>query len=439
MLPLLVRVDNLQAQTSTHYAFDRSPVRLGRNQLNDLALDAGFVSQWHALVRFDDYSTLYFDLGSTNGTLVNGQRIGKNVPVPVDGNTEVRIGSLRLYLWRAEAPPHLLNAQRTGVFGTTGSGQMYDRTTVEIGLAGGDVSQGVQHARLMTGAIGSLRPLFDQYRASWASLQRMLQHTVTQFPEQGRPLALAAFQREFPQITNEEQFRELATAHRAPLAGSMGTALATQQMLSQFAQYYVPGGKSPSTPQDVERLLGLVAAALEAYSKSFVELRKGHDQFATEMALRSMGEETPLHSAKEAREVLAYLLDWSVDGTPRIQELTAAFADIMIHQVALLNGLMEGVRGLLQKLSPQQIERDVGKGVWPFGGAGTKWKRYVQRHREFVEEERQITSAVFGAEFARAYATVVGEQFDDQQVSRAGRPPRPATVRMPPTNDAPRR
>ncbi len=75
MLPLLVRVDNLQAQTSTHFAFERSPVRIGRNQLNDLAFDQPFVSQWHALVRFDDYTTQYFDLGSTNGTLVNAQRV----------------------------------------------------------------------------------------------------------------------------------------------------------------------------------------------------------------------------------------------------------------------------------------------------------------------------------------------------------------------------
>ena len=36
MMPLLVRVDNLDTQTSQQYAFLKSPVRMGRNPLNDL-------------------------------------------------------------------------------------------------------------------------------------------------------------------------------------------------------------------------------------------------------------------------------------------------------------------------------------------------------------------------------------------------------------------
>ena len=114
--PLLVRVDNLNTQTSSQYAYARSPVRIGRNPLNDLALEFPFVSQWHAVVQFDDNVTQFIDLGSTNGTAVNGQRVGKNMPVPLAPNLEFRIGALRIYFARGPAPPHLLN-QRQGNLG----------------------------------------------------------------------------------------------------------------------------------------------------------------------------------------------------------------------------------------------------------------------------------------------------------------------------------
>ena len=45
MLPLLVRITNTQTGETEHSAFPSSPVRIGRNQLNELVLNEGFVSQ----------------------------------------------------------------------------------------------------------------------------------------------------------------------------------------------------------------------------------------------------------------------------------------------------------------------------------------------------------------------------------------------------------
>jgi predicted component of type VI protein secretion system len=199
-------------------------------------------------------------------------------------------------------------------------------------------------------------------------------------------------------------------------------------LLTQFAQYFVPARKAPDNGADVEKMLVRVAALLDAFSTSFVALRKGYNQFGSEMALphhRNPADVTPLDSAADAREVIAYLLDWTADGNARVQELTSAYADIMIHQVALLNGLMEGVRSLLHRLGPTEIDREVASSplklgpislpriLWPFRG-GARWRRFVKRHRELTEEDREITSAVFGAEFARAYAGVVGENFTER-------------------------
>jgi type VI secretion system protein len=152
---------------------------------------------------------------------------------------------------------------------------------------------------------------------------------------------------------------------------------------------------------------------LEAFSKAFIELRKGTEQFGSEMAVRVSSQRTPLGHAGQVHEVLAYLLDWRLENDGRIEELTSAFVDIMVHQVALLNGIMEGVKGLLQRLGPENIDRDLAKrgGAWPFR-ARARWNRFVERHRELLEESRQLASTIFGPEFARAYAMASGERFE---------------------------
>src|SRR6516165_8166264 len=102
MLPVIVRVENLEANTSVQQVFRRSPVHVGRNKLNDLPLANGFVSLWHGIVRFGENTLEYLDLDSTNGTEVDGNRLRRNVFVPVSEQTDLRIGCLRLHFSRRE-------------------------------------------------------------------------------------------------------------------------------------------------------------------------------------------------------------------------------------------------------------------------------------------------------------------------------------------------
>lgn len=74
MAPISITVFDAETGTTSEYSFTKSPVRIGRNPLNDLSLPFPFVSGWHAIVRFDDEAARFFDLGSTNGTLLDGDR-----------------------------------------------------------------------------------------------------------------------------------------------------------------------------------------------------------------------------------------------------------------------------------------------------------------------------------------------------------------------------
>jgi hypothetical protein len=110
MLPLVVQIERIDQHKATTHAFLHSPVRIGRNPLNDLVLDPSYVSQWHAVVRFDEVKTYYVDLGATNPTVVDGKPLAKHVEIPVDENVDVRIGNIRFHFLRAPAPAELIRA-----------------------------------------------------------------------------------------------------------------------------------------------------------------------------------------------------------------------------------------------------------------------------------------------------------------------------------------
>ena len=57
MLPIVISVFDSETGTTSEHTFTKSPVRIGRNPLNDLSLPFPFVSGWHAIVRFEDDAT----------------------------------------------------------------------------------------------------------------------------------------------------------------------------------------------------------------------------------------------------------------------------------------------------------------------------------------------------------------------------------------------
>ncbi len=78
------------------HAFDRSPIRVGRSPRNDLCLPQRFVSAWHGRIDFDGARVSYTDLGSTNGTLLNGSPLDPRSAARLDARAVVSIGPLRV-------------------------------------------------------------------------------------------------------------------------------------------------------------------------------------------------------------------------------------------------------------------------------------------------------------------------------------------------------
>jgi len=444
MPAVAIRVFDSEEGTTTEYAYNASPVRIGRNPLNDLTLPFPFVSGWHAVVRFDDGGAKFFDLGSTNGTLHNGRRVQAGEPIPISGEVSLTIGKLELRIRQETAGVSMPPPARVQMTPVAPNPAAYSPTAVSPAIpampapvvntsvpnvpassptpapapapaspavapapSGGAGTAAVDMGDVHQ-SVNRLRPHYDAYRQAWAGMFRELTAALGTMPQQSHGYALSILQREFPDVVGEREFKQVAkqagALHDSAPPTSGGTSSGA---VARLANSIRPGEAPPANAAEEERFLSCVEDVLRASGKALVELQKGQEQFGSEMGVRTIKEYTALHAAGSAEAVLAYLLDWKAGGSARTQELVGVYADLMIHQVALINGLMEGVRGLLARLSPQEIERGVTSG-WPTRAAAV-WKRYLEKHEQLAKDDKALTSVVFGAEFARAYAEVGGE------------------------------
>lgn len=515
---LSVRIENLATHHSVEHTFQRSPVRVGRNALNELTLNEGYVSLSHAVLRFDAEKIQVIDLGSTNGTLVDGVRIESNVPFTVKETSDLRIGDLRFHLSRATsviptgsgrdktqfrlatqdlravapsppaapatpaprvpAPPtvmvpSLASLPRTGT--TPPPSPAEPRTQARPGSipppaavppapAGGpsvpvaafpprpdpnatlldmdllqmavqqDVGAATSPAadeELVGRVLTATYQLYVEYRKSWRKFQEALQKQAGTLNAGQRAALADALERQMPALYQEEQFRAFAgkpsTGDEAPVRSNDGSgASEAERLVNVFSRTYAGGPLTLASSERFEVFLGRLAELLETFATSFIELRRGQAEFGNQIAVRTVSADTPLRKARSAKELLQLILAPGSDGGEEIDDLRAGFGEVMFHQVAFLSGTREGVKALLEELDPAQLTRPVAtpgrpaKGglayMWP-ALLWTRWRRFTEVWRALGDEESALR-ILFGPEFARAYAMVMGGQLSPTKSTR---------------------
>ena len=229
-LAMVIKIQLRDPQTGSEKTleFDQSPIRVGRNALNNVVIDDRFVSQWHGVVRFDDASVSYFDLGSTNGTRLGAKRLPKNTATSLRGGAQLGISRF------------------------------------ELAVTACPTAAGVHEAV-------STRPM------NWGE------------PEQSD------------------------SPEAPPLA-------------------------APFQGREPDRLARCLRV-LQGFSDAFVALKKGYEEFGTEVGVRPLAGSTPLHRARKGGEVMDHLLDPAQDLEGGLRDLKAVFADMGIHHIALMEGI----------------------------------------------------------------------------------------------------
>ena len=427
-MALLVRVrDGSGAPEQTHF-FSTAPVRLGRNPLNDLLLDYGFVSQWHGLIKFDRDEVLFVDLGSTNGTLLDGDRVQERIPVSIPNESAIlSIGSVQIRVeWADSTEPGVASTPRVKTqFHTSlplsGGAPLSEAWADAPGAAAVQASSAPLEAPLT--AVQQAQGAYRAYRQGWEQLLGELRQKIESAPPAMREMTAFFMASEFPQVTREPEFGRMLTDLGVDRV--MAGCFDLEEWLARLTHH-----SADSSPKKLSPALAMeqVGAILEVFVDSFIELRRGYSQFEKEMGLQINYEPSPLHRAATLEEVIAHLMDVDANRADTLNELRRAFADFAMHQVALIGASVEGARELLESLAPSKITGDeppsrVGGGnltvrrhrfasvfvkAWPFASL-ISWARYVRQYEATTEEDR-FTRKLFGRRFIRAYLALIGGQ-----------------------------
>ncbi len=290
---MVIKLQLRDPQTGSEktFEFDQSPIRVGRNALNNVVIEDRFVSQWHGMIRFDDTSVTYFDLGSTNGTSLDGERLAKHSATSLGGAARLGISRFELALTVCPA-----------------AAGAHDPTSTKL--------------------------------MNWG----------------------------------------------APRDSQVAPPVATP---SQSCE-----------PDQLDRCLRI----LEGFSDAFVALKKGYEEFGAEVGVRPLAGSTSLHRARTGREVMEQLLDPAADVEACLGDLKSVFADMGIHQLALMEGITQGIRALLESLDPSS--HDARSGLFSRAPSKAQWASVHERLATLIAEDAALHAEIFGAEFARAYASV---------------------------------
>jgi len=343
------------------YEFDQSPVRIGRNPLNNVVLEGNFVSGWHGIIRFDNTGTYYFDLGSTNGTCLDGKRLQKNTAIPIQQTTRFTIWMFELIVTPCvpgTLPTHQQKPSAAGTLGVSG------RSTEVYPM--GTPPQTSSH--------------------SPSSPARIIPVGGARLP---------------------------TPSHGGAPALAPASAFAPARPPSQFPS------PEPVGDQQTDRLLRCLRI-IGAFSEAFMGLKKGYEQFGSEVGVRPLTGTTPLHRARSSQEIVEYLLESSTDPDVCARDLNAVFADMGIHDVALMEGISQSVRALLAKLDPNTLDFKTGAGLWSGSKAKAKWSTYVDTFNNLLAEDAALHAEIFGEEFASAYASVALGDENASQDDRQG-------------------
>ena len=182
------------------------------------------------------------------------------------------------------------------------------------------------------------------------------------------------------------------------------------QGLRELARSLIPG-RTLDTTADVARLITKLHDLVEVFCRCFIPLRQGYSQFVSSLDLSSQRSvnRSPaaiaLELATSPEAIAIALLDPRDPSFDAGQAVEGILADLVLHQVALLDGVMQGVRALLDELSPQNIEAALAQhGAAALFGAKHRacWTEYCERFAR-ISDERETFAVIFGRDFAEAY------------------------------------
>lgn len=403
---LEITVRDSADRSQTVHRYRRAPIRIGRSELNDLHLQSGFVSQFHAVIEVVDDQIILRDLGSTNGSIVSGARIsGEAVQLGQDKGVFAIMGLLlevsKISISQVSPP------KSKGAMNVTGL----------LRQPPDDLLRALEQARNASKEDPNrekLNGLYTNYRKTWDELRVAMQQSAMSLPAAERGAFFTQLSAQFPGVTGEADFHRMAESAGARSLmmrdPESEKAIALEGLKELFSEY-VKDQVQPESADQIVAFLTRIRAVLDVFFKAYLPLRDGQRQFERDLAISGSGAKLhPVEQVDTPRRLSSVLLSLEQGDEDSAAVVEGTLADIMIHHIAMLNGVMRGARNILNEISPQAVqeycEQLISRGTLSRGFVGAHkalWQAFEKRHGDLVGEEKQLFSLLFGRQFSQAY------------------------------------
>lgn len=337
------------------WQFADLPITIGRNPQNEFAVRHPAVSNFHARLEYHDGRPCIRDLGSRNGVYVAPAVGGDLTRIPPNSPVELSTLGDRFYL------SALVLVQMEFL-----------------------TSESCSHPTAPGAEPAVLGPR-----------SRACEHSQFAHAAQGRLLA-------DPQVG----------AECPPQSRYLNVSLDSLalQGLRELVRSLLPE-RQLETTGDIARLITKLHDVVDVFCRTLLPLRQGFEQFVSsldlEMRRRRRISPAAAHFevAQKPEQVALALLDPREPSADAVRAAESLLTDLTRHQVALLEGVMQGVRALLDEISPEKIEAVLDERDSPelFGARyRARWAEFCQRHQR-LSDQREVCAVIFGDDFADVY------------------------------------
>jgi hypothetical protein len=409
--------------------FERCPVLIGRDkEVADCVLPDDRVSRLHASFDIREGWICVRDSGSTNGTFVNGERIPHDRWVAageINGTCEVRIAEWLLTVTSREVQtsPSASNEDfLTSIPPEPPEEEPHESTMIAAG--GRPESSAPPRGKGFTAQVADF-PTMPVIRA-WGALvaaRNALVASLAEVLESAPPAQRAQLVRDIlnscTTIEREPGVRPLLErlgGAQLPYTFESGAALALQEL----ARWYVNDQPPLTSAAEGFAFARKLKAGIDELLLGLVPMFAGLDRFEQQMALRPLEApnsrgELPRSSRlpRVPRDAARRLFNWRDTTDNAVRAVRTDLVDLTMHQVAVLNGVMRGVKQLVTELAPETIEVAwrrrlekrgfFGRVISSFRAAKERWELYRERHGDLADEENERFRVIFGPEFAAEY------------------------------------
>jgi hypothetical protein len=414
--------------------FHRCPVLVGRDvEVANCVLHDVRVSRLHASFDIREGWICVRDSGSTNGTFVNGERIPFDRWIAageISRTCEIRIAEWTLKVSASQidttSPPDdsdFLTAVPPEPAPEPAPGPAFNGTMVSGAMRPNLVDGQSGKGKGYTAQLADF-PTFPVIRA-WGILSAarnelvsIIAEAIESAPHQQRPQLVRDIMLACEGIEREPGVRAILERHGgAPLPHTLesGAALSLQEL----ARWYVNDQPPITNATEVFAFARKLKAGIDELLLGLVPMFAGLDRFEQQLALRppdaGRGGDLPRSARlpRVPRDAARLLFNWRDPTDNAVRAVRTDLVDLTMHQVAVLNGVMRGVKQLLAELAPGTIEVALrrklekrgffGRIFSSFGAAKDRWDLYRERHGDLADEENERFRVIFGPEFVTEY------------------------------------